>query len=200
MLIGVGVSFTLLAELWYEPSDSLCTTVFRCRPSGRNNTATALLFYSLQHPGGFCFNRSFWTNVCRVNKSKFFSRGTKQDCWSSITNRRHAASLVDSPCCDWLTALVVGLGAGSCASLEWLAEWSVCPGKQIHKGLLMFRVKQWRSWTRLFMLDGDWKPSGIWCLLLISLDVYMSTLKPFSSLRDSKYRSDRPLGFFLNLG
>lgn len=68
-----------------------------------------------------------------------------------------------SPCCDWLTALVVVGGAGSCASLEWLAEWSVCPSKQIHKGLLMFRVKQWCSWTRLFMLDGDWKPSGVYC-------------------------------------
>lgn len=157
-------------------------------------TTRLLRYYSthFQHPGGFCFNRSFWTNVCRVNKSKLFSRGTKQDCWSSITNRRHAASLAML----WLAHSFGGGGAGSCASLERLAEWSVCPGKQIHKGLLMFRVKQWRSWTRLFMLDGDWKPSGIWCLLLISLDVYMSTLEPFSSLRDSKYRSDRPLGFF----
>lgn len=118
--------FTLLAELWYEPSDSLCTTVFRCRPSGRNNTATALLFYSLQHPGGFCFNRSFWTNVCRVNKSKLFSRGTKQDCWSSITNRRHAASLAML----WLAhSLGVGEGGGQLCKFRMIS-WVECVSRQ----------------------------------------------------------------------
>lgn len=123
--------FTLQAELGYKPSDSLCSS----------KMTAALLFYSLPHAGGFCFNHIFWTAES-ISPNLFFVASNKNvDPQWQIKGTQPRL---------WTCHVVIGSqpflgGRGSCASLEWLAEWSVCPAKQIHKPRLMFRSNQRHS-------------------------------------------------------